>query len=308
MRLWDVSSGRQIGELLGHNNTVGWLAFAPDGKTLASTDQVETVKLWDLATRKEAAILKPGQVVRGLQFMGDSRILVLAGKSVQLWDVVANREICDLGESDKEPFGHGIAVAPNGNAVAASDDKQVRIWTREGSVSRERLRFRPAITRPWRSPPTASCSRLAAIHSNYTTCRACRNESLLEGHIGVVFAIAFARDGKRLASGGQDRTVRMWDVASGKQQACIANPGPVYGVAWRLTPASWPRWEQTRSGYGTSRHSAPATVLRHAAPVYAVAFSPDGKTLASDGIDGTKLWDPANGPGNRDAWRRTDSL
>src|SRR4051812_14196472 len=68
VRLWDVSTRRQVGELLGHKNTVGWLAFAPDGKTLASTDQLETVKLWDLAARKEGSILKPGQAVRGLQF------------------------------------------------------------------------------------------------------------------------------------------------------------------------------------------------------------------------------------------------
>jgi eukaryotic-like serine/threonine-protein kinase len=293
VRLWDVSTGRLIGELLGHDSTIGSLAFAPDGKILASTD-VETMKLWDLATRKEAAILKPGQVVRGMQFTGDSRILALAGKSVQLWDVVTNREICNLGESDKEPF-RGVAVAPDGNAVAASGNGQVRIWIREESAWREAPRLQTGYYPPLAISPDGKL--LAVGYTSLTLYDLpSRQERIpLLGHIGHVFAIAFADDGKRLVSGGADRTVRMWDVATGKQQVCIANPGPVYGLA--LAPDA-----SVVAAMGTDAIRvwdvaplAPAMVLRHAAPVYAVAFSPDGKTLASGGRDGTKLWDPSTG-------------
>src|SRR5205814_821370 len=105
-------------------------------------------------------------------------------------------------------------------------------------------------------------------------------------------AVAFSGDGKRLASGGADRTVRMWEVATGKQQVCIADPGPVYGLA--LAPDA-----SVVAAMGTDAIRvwdvaplAPAVVLRHATPVYGVAYSPDGKMLASDGTNGTKLWDP----------------
>src|SRR6185503_16378758 len=50
VRLWDVSTGRQIAELPGHINTISGLSFAPDGNTLAAADESATVKLWDLAT------------------------------------------------------------------------------------------------------------------------------------------------------------------------------------------------------------------------------------------------------------------
>ena len=136
VRLWDVSTGLQSGELPGHDRMVGYLAFT-DGKTVASSDETTNVKVWDLATRKERITLRPGQVVRGVQFAGDSRTLVLSGRSVKLWDVVANRELATLGESDTG-FEY-VTIAPNGDAVAAGGLDEVRIWVRDATKWREAL-------------------------------------------------------------------------------------------------------------------------------------------------------------------------
>jgi WD40 repeat protein len=79
----------------------------------------------------------------------------------------------------------------------------------------------------------------------------------LQGHTGNVYSIAWSPNGKTLASGSGDRTVKLWDIATGK-----------------LLSSLW----------------------GHTGGVYTVAWSPDGKTLASGSDDRTvKLWDAAAG-------------
>ena len=58
VKLWDVTTGKELATLKGHTDAVSSVAFAPDGKTLATGSVDQTVKLWDVTTGKELATLK----------------------------------------------------------------------------------------------------------------------------------------------------------------------------------------------------------------------------------------------------------
>ncbi|KAI7968660.1 hypothetical protein EIK77_000069 [Talaromyces pinophilus] len=121
----------------------------------------------------------------------------------------------------------------------------------------------------------------------------------LEGHSGSVESVAFSPDGRLLASGSRDGTIKLWDPATGAlQQSLNGHFNSVASVAFSLDS------QLLVSGFrdGTIKLWDPAmgalqqTLEGHSGSVESVAFSPDGRLLASGSMDGTiKLWDPTTG-------------
>jgi WD40 repeat protein len=292
----------------------GWMdavAFSPDGKTLASGGTT-AVQVWDLATGMEVRRFKtPEDGVRPVAFSRDGKILASAGDTksqgvrVMLWDVASGKALQEFHPTASVTC---LAFNPDGTTISAGETGSL-IWTWNLISGKKTAQFQS--NAPILAFAMSGDGKLLAYGSTasnfgvFDLVTGKPTPSLNEKttsksdtpHRGSVFSVAFAPDGKVLATGSEDQTIKMWDVTSGKVLTTLrSHTGGVTSVAFS------PDGELLASGgedqtirlWDVSEGNVVARLQGHADNVTCVRFSPNGKLLASASHDGTvKLWDIA---------------
>ncbi len=244
--LWDVEAGRALRRCIGHTASVWCVAFSRDGIRLLSGSKDGTVRLWDVETAREITRLEGhADLVTTVAFSPDGRKALSAGLDHEVI-------LWDLEKGKSE--GHFASLgAKYVNALAFAPD----------------------------GGRALACAANVALLIDPRTGK---TVATLQGHTAAVTSAAFSHDGRRILTGSDDRTVRLWDAESAKLlRTLTGHESYVRGVAFSADG------KQALSG-GTDttvllwdlEGNQPARPFRkHRDSVVAVAFLPDGSGTIS---------------------------
>ena len=250
VRIWDAHSGQGLagsvtassptfsgqgsGFLLGQVNTVNCMSYSPDGQRIASASDDGTIRNWDAQSGALLAVVRAGKYLGhmlSLGFSPDGRRIVSGSEcgAVRIWDAQSGKQLALLRGHQQSVTA--VSYSPDGRRiVTASDDGTIRIWDAQR----------------WKAMPVLHGDMFLLDHVCHSPkdigsasgrtlwvwgAQSGQELVVLRGHNGRVLSLSFSPDGRRIVSGSDDETIRIWDTKNGHCIEVLRGYGDVPTIA-----------------------------------------------------------------------------
>lgn len=232
VQLWIAEpggGGKLARDLLETTDSAFAVAFSPDGTKLAAAGADRAVRVWDVATGKELALIEDhADWIFDLAWSPDGKRLATASrdKTSKVFDVEKKESIATFPGHAETVYC--VAFTADGKQIATGGaDNQVRVWNPDEDAKQARVVggasgpvFRLMFSPDGKTLLTCGADKVVRTYENFTP------KLSLVGHNDWVYSLALAPDGKSVASGSWDGEVRLWNLLDGKPiRTILAAPG-----------------------------------------------------------------------------------
>ncbi len=303
IRIWDVDSEEMTLTLSGPGPAgdwwgCRWLAWSPDGGSLAAGFRDATVHIWETRSGRELGVFRGHKSpVRSVTYSSDGLRLASWEKTgtIKIWDVNTGRLIADVPQAGDVTAG---AWSPDDKLLASGhEDGTVTISATHAGGKVVTLSGHVAQIHDLAWSPDGT--RIASASRDFTArVWEFASEKMVLGplrHGHEINAVAWEPGGQRLATGSVDCSVKIWNAITGREDLTLrGNSDVVNSLAWgpqgRLSSAGN---DGSVRIWSSIRDQESSVLPGHATRATSVSWSPDGRRLASGGDDGKiRIWDP----------------
>jgi len=254
IKVWNLSTGKEITTLKGHLQKVNVVVISPDGRTLVSGADDQTIKIWDLVTGELIRTLRGhSDSIHALAITPDGTTLASASDdhTIKLWNITTGKLTNTL--TGHTSWVRSLAMSGDGMTLASGGfDKIINLWDVNKAIA------------------------LGTLGEDGET----------------VTDVAFSADGLTLASATRDRTIKFWNLATQKNTYTLAeNSETVTDVAF--SPDDQLLVSGSRDGtitlWNLLTWQKIRTITAHRDTVTSIAISPDGRTFVTAGEDNNMM-------------------
>jgi WD40 repeat protein len=336
VRLWDISSGRELRTLIGHPDAAYSVAFSPDGKMLASGACAQfadlrciagEIRVWQVATGREIYKLSGyGDAVTSVAFSPDGNLLLSGADTVKLWDMrngAEARTLSGAGPAIFSPDGYTIAMGAGNENIRLWEPSGMRELRAIGGYKLSGLAFSPdggmlvsgetsfdTVLQVWdvksgselfglpgdRSGPRSAafspdgkllaCATAAGVKMWDVASR--QEVHTFNDYKQQLTGLAVSQDGQLIAAGFYEGTIKVWRIATGVEILSI-NAGGIY--PYQINFSMNGKWltaiVNPNGGVAKVWEIGTGQQIFSMGQVFGLAFTPDGKSLAT--------WQPSTG-------------